>query len=125
MTSSLDEQARKIQEESFTHEHSSYRKSVPSHKRSFSAQAVSRIARLAFTTQEHPFILCSGEIIYSLDELAEQLVSMPDAVFSHHVSKQKNDFSTWVRQVLGAPELANRMLSAKSISDLIAVLSAK
>ena len=50
----------------------------------------------------------------NLDELYAALSEMGKDTFSHHVSKDKNDFSAWIRDVLGDQKLAEDLMKASS-----------
>jgi hypothetical protein len=59
---------------------------------------------------EHSFKLHKTSIeIRSIPELAEALEIMSDESFAHHVNEQKNDFATWVGDVIHDTELSNRL----------------
>ena len=60
------------------------------------------------------FWVNNGPIIKSLDELANALSQISDEIFQHHVTQDKNDFSTWIDDVIGDKKLANDLLSSKS-----------
>ena len=63
---------------------------------------------------EQCFWLNNGPILKNLEELANALPEMSDETFSHHVNKEKNDFSSWIKDVLGDKKLANGLLSSRS-----------
>ena len=52
--------------------------------------------------------------IKNLEELANVLPEISDDTFQHHVNNEKNDFSNWIRDVVGDQQLANDLLSSKS-----------
>jgi hypothetical protein len=59
--------------------------------------------------------LQSGEVIaeaFLLEDLLEAIMKSPDEAIDFHM-KDNNDFSTWVRNVVGDSELANRLDSVK------------
>ena len=60
------------------------------------------------------FRLHMGADIKSLKELAEALDIMADKAFSHHITESRNDFSVWVRDVLGDEELARKIAQMKN-----------
>ena len=62
---------------------------------------------------ECSFNLADGRKIRSLSELSKSLENMDDNVFRHHVNDGRNDFSTWIRDVIKDEELANDMLATK------------
>ncbi len=62
----------------------------------------------------HKFNLHMGTSIANLGELAEALEIMDDTNFKYHVTKEKNDFSSWVRDIIGDIELSNDLMKAKT-----------
>jgi hypothetical protein len=43
---------------------------------------------------------------------------MPKEVFDHHVSEEKNDFSSWIEHVVGDKELAKKVASVKTAKTM-------
>lgn len=64
--------------------------------------------------QENYFWLNNGSQIRNLYELSKALENMPEELFNHHVTGEKNDFAVWIDSVVGDKELANRVLAAKT-----------
>jgi hypothetical protein len=58
-------------------------------------------------TPEQYFILRNGQPVRSLKELIEILEYIDDTTFDHHVNEYRNDFSNWIRDVIGDAELAD------------------
>ena len=50
-----------------------------------------------------------GRTVKNLAELATALSEIPEETFHHHVTVDKNDFSNWVRDVIGDVPLANQL----------------
>lgn len=42
------------------------------------------------------FYLADGKVLWTLNELANELDTMPDWVYSTHVTNEKNDFANWI-----------------------------
>ena len=63
---------------------------------------------------ERCFWVNNGPVLRNLDELYAALSEMGKDTFSHHVSKDKNDFSAWIRDVLGDQKLAQDLMKASS-----------
>ena len=63
---------------------------------------------------KHEFNIHMGTSIKNLQELAEALEIMDDDAFNHHVTKEKNDFSNWVKDIIEDVELSNDLLKAKT-----------
>ena len=63
---------------------------------------------------EQCFWVNNGPILKNLGELADSLQQISDETYNHHVSREKNDFSRWVNDVIGDQQLANELLSSKN-----------
>ncbi|MBR9692786.1 hypothetical protein GOV07_02525 [Candidatus Woesearchaeota archaeon] len=69
-----------------------------------------------------PFILMDGTELTSLPKLCEALLNMSDATFYHHVTPERNDFSTWIRDSLGDEVLAARVMHSPSKYEMAKLL---
>jgi hypothetical protein len=69
------------------------------------------------------FFCQDGCIIKNLTELSECLNHMTDEVFHHHVTSGKNDFSNWVRDVLGDDKLASELYDADSTQEASKIIN--
>ncbi|MEM2915998.1 MAG: hypothetical protein QXT19_01410 [Candidatus Woesearchaeota archaeon] len=56
---------------------------------------------------DHVFHLKSGSTIKNLYELANELATMDEEVFRHHVNDEKNDFHNWILHIIRDDHLAN------------------
>jgi hypothetical protein len=56
-----------------------------------------------------PFYCIDGATIKSIKELAQAIDRMSDDTFYYHVTNFKNDFATWVSDVLKDTELAQKL----------------
>jgi hypothetical protein len=65
------------------------------------------------------FWLCTNEYLRSLNTLSNSLESSTDDVFRYHVDKYKNDFSTWVKDVVDDKDLAREISRIKTRSTLV------
>src|SRR3989338_572623 len=63
---------------------------------------------------EQSFHLVNGRNLKNLHELANALVSMDEKTFSHHVTKDRNDFSNWIKGVFREEELADQISRIRS-----------
>ena len=63
---------------------------------------------------EQCFWVNNGPILKNIEELANTLPGISDDIFQHHVNSEKNDFSNWIRDVVGDQKLANNLLSSKN-----------
>ena len=62
--------------------------------------------------QDKVFWFHDGRMAKNLDELATTLREMPEETFQYHATGDKNDFSNWVRGVVGDVTLANQLQKA-------------
>jgi len=81
---------------------------------------------------QHVFRCSDGRIMTNMQELADALTDMSEETFAYHSNEQKQDFSNWVRDVMGDQKLArdlaksiNRLQAAKRVEDRVAFLSTK
>ena len=63
---------------------------------------------------KHEFNIHMGTSIKNLQELAEALEIMDEDTFKHHVTKDRNDFSNWVKDIIEDVELSKDLLKAKT-----------
>ena len=63
---------------------------------------------------DHEFILSNGNRLKNLQELADSLRIMDYGIFENHVTTDKNDFATWVNDVMGLQELADNIRTLKN-----------
>jgi len=57
-----------------------------------------------------------GGVIRNLEELATALRQMTEETFHYHATADKNDFSKWVRDVIGDVTLSNQLKKATTQS---------
>lgn len=62
---------------------------------------------------KHHFKIHMGATVKNLEELADALEIMDNETFNHHVTKEKNDFHNWVRDIITDAELSRKLLNAK------------
>ena len=74
---------------------------------------------------DHAFRLHMGTSIRSLKEMAEALDIMADRTFHHHVTDARNDFSSWVKDVLGDEGLAGSLRGIKSREAMVAKMDGR
>jgi hypothetical protein len=70
--------------------------------------------RLGDVPDEKRFWCHDWRNIKSLKELGKSLDDMSDEIFNYHSGQERNDFSKWVREVVGDEKLANDLRKAKS-----------
>lgn len=60
------------------------------------------------------FWTCDGRVLHNLHDLHHALEEMSDESFCYHVTKEKNDFAKWVREVLQDSQLAKQISRIKT-----------
>ncbi len=60
------------------------------------------------------FWCCDGRVLRNLNDLATALKEIPEETYRRHVDSEKNDFSNWIRDVVGDVTLTRQMRKAKS-----------
>jgi hypothetical protein len=78
----------------------------------------------------HAFVCCDGRIVRNIRDLGKTLAHMADDTFGYHANQNKNDFSQWVKDVIGDDKLArhlgrtsDRKHTLKELSHRITFLS--
>lgn len=74
---------------------------------------------LARVPRGDAFWLCTNENLLNLASLAISLEKADDDVFRYHVTRDKNDFETWIRDVVGDKDLAREIARVKTKETLI------
>lgn len=69
---------------------------------------------LVFAPDAQSFWVADGQILNSLAALATAFAEMEKAIFTHHVTAEKNDFADWVELVLGDVQCASSLRKAKT-----------
>ncbi|MCK5332406.1 hypothetical protein KAJ41_00915 [Candidatus Parcubacteria bacterium] len=65
------------------------------------------------------FWSCDGLVLRNLEDLKKSLMRMSKKTFEYHVNREKNDFATWIDNVLGDRVLANKLKKIKTIKTTI------
>jgi hypothetical protein len=79
--------------------------------------------RLKDVPEDKRFWCCDGRVIKNLEELRTAFDAMSDETFRYHATEQKNDFSNWIRDVVGDDKLARDISKAKSRSQASKVVA--
>lgn len=74
---------------------------------------------------EQCFWVNNGPILKSIEELANALPQMSNETFRHHVNGERNDFSNWIRQVIGDKKLAEELTKSSSKDSALKKLKAR
>ncbi len=85
---------------------------------------------LAKVPSEYVFRCADSCVMGDMKELAQALASMSDETFQYHANEAKNDFSTWVTDIIGDRELAaglreasSKALAAEVVANRVAFLT--
>ena len=88
--------------------------------------------RLEDVSGDKVFWCGDGKVIKNLAELASALEEMAEEIYLRHASGGKNDFSNWVRDVVGDAPLAcqlkkarTRVTAARRVKDRLEWLKAR
>jgi hypothetical protein len=88
--------------------------------------------RLGDVPDDRCFWRHDGKSIKNIRELRKALIDMSDETFHHHYSEGRNDFSKWVREVVGDEKLANdlgktesRIQASQVVAERISFLESK
>jgi hypothetical protein len=68
------------------------------------------------------FRLEDGEELKSLQDLLNSIEKMPDNIFANHVTKERNDFADWTKNVFEIGDTADKIRNAKTKNELKEVL---
>jgi hypothetical protein len=81
---------------------------------------------------DHVFRCHDGRIMKSMQELRDALNMMSEETYTYHANVEKNDFSKWVREIIGDQKLANdlvkstgRIQATKAVTNRLVFLSSK
>ena len=69
------------------------------------------------------FRVNEGELIHSLEELAQSLGQMEKVDYLYHANIERNDFATWVYDVLGDEWLAKKLRRTESQTKVAELVS--
>ncbi|MCX6004258.1 MAG: hypothetical protein NT082_01065 [Chloroflexi bacterium] len=78
---------------------------------------------LRHVPDEKRFYCHDGKILNNIYELKIALEKMSDHTYNHHVTDEKNDFTRWVRDVLGDDKLSHDLAKSpnpKEASKIVA-----
>jgi hypothetical protein len=88
--------------------------------------------RIVDVPAEYAFWCNDGRIIKNMRELKEALEQMDDTIYVYHANAEKNDFSTWAKDMFIDEKLAwdlsrsaNRSEAAKCVAARITFLASK
>ena len=68
------------------------------------------------------FVLCNGKPVKNIKELADVMEELEDQIFNYHVTTEKNDFATWIKDIFKDVELAEKLAGVKDKKHMQLVL---
>ncbi|MFH1182252.1 MAG: hypothetical protein V1702_04795 [Candidatus Woesearchaeota archaeon] len=71
------------------------------------------------------FWVNNGGILKNLEEMSVALKEINPEQFAYHVNKEKNDFSSWVRDVICDKTLAVALMKAKTKAAALKAVKAR
>ena len=71
------------------------------------------------------FWVHDGPVLKNVKELYDYLPSMSDDTFNYHANAERNDFSNWIKDVVGDKQLASEIGKCKSKDAACKKLKAK
>jgi hypothetical protein len=77
---------------------------------------------LLIVTGDSCFWVNNGPSLCSLKDLRDTLLVMSEEQYIHHAGMGRNDFSSWVKDVLGDKKCAVGLLKAKNIKDALSAV---
>ncbi len=89
--------------------------SAKEEKRPYEVVAVKKLF-----TEAHPsnhFFVSDGSVIKNVVELIDALEKMHEDTYKFHANEEKNDFSSWVKDVFGEHKLAENLKTAASKAE--------
>jgi hypothetical protein len=97
----------------------------PAKKPTLRKKAAPKKKALTKAPAEYVFWCHDGSIFSDLLELAEGLRTMSDETFTFHANPEKNDFSNWIRDIIGDGELADELMMVTSRPEAITCVIAR
>ena len=77
---------------------------------------------MAIKKKEHYFYTCDGKSLKDIDEMLDWIQNSHQDHFSHHINKEKNDFSNWTKEILKDTTLAKKLKSNMNREELIKII---
>ena len=69
------------------------------------------------------FWVCNGSILRNIKDLKDSLSKMDKETFLNHVNKEKNDFATWVKEILEDETLSKKISKNKTVKTMIKTIN--
>ncbi|MCK5476034.1 MAG: hypothetical protein KAI71_05660 [Candidatus Pacebacteria bacterium] len=69
------------------------------------------------------FWVCNGSVLRNIKDLKDSLSKMDKETFLNHVNKEKNDFATWVKEILEDETLSKKISKNKTVKTMIKTIN--
>jgi len=69
------------------------------------------------------FFSVNGEVYKNLSDLSLAIKNMSKDTFSYHVNEEKNDFASWIYDVIGDFDLAKELRKSKTKKEFASLVS--
>jgi hypothetical protein len=73
-------------------------------------------------SEENCFYVCNGRKLNDLDDLLDELSTIDEDSFRYHVNEEKNDFASWIKEVIKDKVLANQVSKTKDKEKIISLV---
>jgi hypothetical protein len=83
---------------------------------------VKRLPVLVDAPADRQFSVSGGPLLKNVKELHDALKRMSDGQYHYHTVPRGNDFSRWVKEVLGQATIAKKLEKAKSRFEAVKAL---
>ena len=80
---------------------------------------------LADVSVEHFFYVCDGAVLKNLEELLAYITTAKPEVYQYHVTPEKNDFCSWIKDIVQDATLAKDLAKAKNQKAAVTVLKSR
>ena len=80
---------------------------------------------LSNASSDQCFWVNNGPVLKNVEELADAVQQMNDDTYFYHANREKNDFSSWIRDVFHDQKLANDLLSSKNKESAVSKLRSR
>ncbi|MDD5087008.1 MAG: hypothetical protein PHV16_04615 [Candidatus Nanoarchaeia archaeon] len=74
---------------------------------------------LSDVDSNHVFWVCNGQVLKNIKQLPAAMKKMKKEVFEHHVNKEKNDFASWINDIVKDTKLAADLKKVKDKKGII------
>lgn len=77
---------------------------------------------MVINNSQHYFYVSNGTILKDEKDLLNLLEKIDEKTLKNHFNSEKNDFASWVKEIIQDKPLAKKLEKAKTIKGLISAL---